>query len=213
MTRRPSLSFADRLTQGAPFAVLLLLSLLILYQLRLVLKIIAIAILLSLIFQILLHQIEKFVKQPWLAVLILSVGIIGLTIMFPLIIAPGLLNQMGKLFSALPQYINNLTSKSQDLHEQYQFVPDLSQEISKLNDFLRGAIESLPQILSQVLGITIEALATVVLALYITNDPQFLTNGLLRFTPRRHHQRTKRMLKKIRRKLQGWMTGTLWAIM
>lgn len=131
-----------------------------------------IAILLSLIFQTLLHQIEKVVKKPWLAVLILSVGILTLTVAIPLIILPGLSDQVGKLSSALPQYVSELTAKSKDLHEQYQFVPDLSQEISKLNDFLRRAIESLPLILTQALGITIEAFATVVLALYITSEPE-----------------------------------------
>ncbi|WP_319419665.1 AI-2E family transporter [Pleurocapsa sp. FMAR1] len=160
MTRKQSLSFADRLTQGAPLAVLLLLSLLILYQLRSVLELIAIAILLSLIFQTLLHQLEKLVKKPWLAVLILSVGILGLTVMFPLVIVPSLLDQMGKLSSQLPQYISNLTSESRNLHEQYQLVLDLSQEISKLNNFIDGVIGSLPQMLAQAFGITIEVFAT-----------------------------------------------------
>ncbi len=213
MTRKQSLSLIDRLTRGAPFAVLLLLSFLILYQLRSVLELIAIAILLSLIFQTLLHQLEKLVKKPWLAVLILSVAIIGLTIMFPLVIVPSLLDQVGKLSSQLPQYINNLTSESHNLHEQYQLVPDISQQISKLKNFIDGVIGSLPQMLAQAFGITIEVFATVVLALYITNDPKFLINGLLRFTPRRHHQRTKRILKNITSGLQGWMTGTLWAML
>ena len=211
MTRKSS--FADRLTEGAPLAVFLVLSLLILYQLRSVLVLIAIAILLSLIFQTLLHQIEKVVEKPWLAVIILSVGILALTVAIPLIILPGLSDQVGKLSSALPQYVSDLTSKSKDLHEQYEFVPDLSQEIGKLNDFLRRAIESLPMVLTQALGITIEAFATVVLALYITSDPEFLTNGLFRFIPRRHHRRTKRILKNTRSGIQGWMAGTLWAML
>lgn len=211
MTQKSSL--ADRLAHGAPLAVLLVLSLLILYQIRSVLVLIAIAILLSLIFQTLLHRIEKVVKKPWVAVLILSVGILALTVTIPLIIIPGLSDQVGKLSSALPQYVSDLTSKSQDLHEKYEFIPDLSQEIGRLNDFLRSAIESLPSILTQALGFTIEAFATVVLALYITSDPEFLTDGLFRFIPRRHHQRTKRILKNTTSGIQGWMVGTLWAML
>lgn len=54
---KPRRSLGDRLTQGAPLAVLLVLSLLIIYQLRSVLILIAIAILLSLILQTILERL------------------------------------------------------------------------------------------------------------------------------------------------------------
>ena len=208
-----SQSLGDKLTQGAPLAVLMVLSLLILYQLRWILELVAIAILLSLILQTLLTQLEKVIKRRWLAALVLAIGIISLTVLLPIVIVPDLLDEFQKLSSNLPDYLNSLTKQSQNLHARYNFIPDISQEISKLNDFLYGILRSFPLLLERAFGITLEAFATVILALYITYDPCFLTGGLLRLTPRRHHQQVQHLLKAIRLRLQGWMTGTLLAML
>ena len=214
LRRVPELpSLVDRLTQGAPLAVLMVLSLLILYQLRSILTLVAIAILLSLVLQTLLSQLKKLFKRRWLAVLVLAIGIIGLTVLLPIVIVPDLLDEFQRLSSNLPEYLDSLTSQSKNLHQQYNFIPDISQEISKLNDFLYGVLRSFPLLLERAFGITLEAFATVILALYITYDPDFLTGGLLRLTPRRHHRQIKHLFKAIRLRLQGWMTGTLLAML
>ena len=168
---------------------------------------------LSLVLQTLLSQLKKLFKRRWLAILVLAIGIIGLTVLLPIVIVPDLLDEFQKLSSNLPEYLNSLTRQSQNLHEQYSFIPDISQEISKLNDFLYGVLRSFPLLLERAFGITLEAFATVILALYITYDPGFLTGGLLRLTPRRHHRQIRHLLKAIRLRLQGWMTGTLLAML
>jgi predicted PurR-regulated permease PerM len=210
--KRPP-TLGENLTQGAPLAVLLVLSLLILYQLRSVLQLIAIAILLSLILQTLLQQLEKLIKLRWLAVLVLVMAILSLTILLPIVILPDLLNEFQKLASKLPEYLNSLTQQSQNLHGKYSFIPDISQELAKLNDFLYGLLKSFPLLLEKAFSITIEAFAIVILALYITYDSSFFILGLLRLTPRRHHQRMRRILKNMRSRLQGWMSGTFLAML
>jgi predicted PurR-regulated permease PerM len=202
--KRPP-TLGENLTQGAPLAVLLVLSLLILYQLRSVLQLIAIAILLSLILQTLLQQLEKLIKLRWLAVLVLVMAILSLTILLPIVILPDLLNEFQKLASKLPEYLNSLTQQSQNLHGKYSFIPDISQELAKLNDFLYGLLKSFPLLLEKAFSITIEAFAIVILALYITYDSSFFILGLLRLTPRR--------LKNMRSRLQGWMSGTFLAML
>ena len=213
MTQRRSPTLGDRLTEGAPLAVLLVLSLLIVYQLRSVLILIAIAILLSLILQTLLHQLEKWIKQRWLAVLVLVISILGLSVLLPIVVLPDLLDEFQKLSANLPDYLSSLTEESQSLHQQYSFIPDISQEISKLNDFLYELLKSFPLVIEKVFGITLEAFAIVILALYITYDPGFFTGGLLRLTPRRHHQQIRHLFRAMRLRLQGWMTGTLLAML
>ena len=210
---RRSPTLGDKLTQGAPLAVLLVLSLLIIYQLRSVLILIAIAILLSLILQTLLHQLEKSIKQRWLAVLVLVVCILGLSVLLPIVILPDLLDEFQKLSANLPDYLSSLTQESQNLHQRYRFIPDISQEISRLNDFIYGLLRSFPLVLERAFGITLEAFATIILALYITYDPGFFSGGLLRLTPRRHHRQVRHLFQAIRLRLQGWMTGTLLAML
>ncbi|BAZ45624.1 hypothetical protein NIES4102_26500 [Chondrocystis sp. NIES-4102] len=209
----PTPSLGDKLIQGAPLAVILVLCLVIIYQLRSVLEIIAIAILLSLILQTILYRLEKLLKLRWLAILILAISIICLTILFPIVIIPELLQEFQKLSLKLPEYLSNLTQQSQNLHLKYHFIPNISQPIAKFNHYLDNLVKYLPQLLEGVLGITLEAFATVILALYISFDPQFLVAGLLRVTPRCHHQRIKRILQTMRLRLQGWMNGTFLAML
>ncbi|MCC0179328.1 AI-2E family transporter [Waterburya agarophytonicola K14] len=206
-------TLGDQLTQGAPLAVLMVLSLSILYQLRSILQLIAIAILVSLVLQTLLSQLEKLLKQRWLAIISLVIGIVGLTVLLPIVILPDLVVEFQKLTSKLPEYLSSLTQQSQNLHAHYSFIPDISTEITKLNDFLYGLVKSLPLLLEKALGITVEAFAILILALYITYDPGFLAEGLLRLTPRRHHSSVKRILKTMRVRLQGWMSGTFLAML
>ena len=209
---KPS-SLGDRLTQGAPLAVLLVLVLSILYRLRSILALVAIAILLSLILQTLLTWLEKVLRRRWLAVLALVIGILGLTILLPVVILPDLLQEFQKLSAKLPEYLSSLTQESQRLHARYSFIPDISQEIAKLNDFLYGLLRSLPVLLEQALGITIEVFAIVILALYITYDPNFFTVCLLRLTPRYYHRQVQHLLQNTKSRLQGWMSGTLLAML
>ena len=102
MTQKRSLSLGERLTQGAPLAVLMVLSLLILYRLRSILTLIAIAILFSLILQTLLSRLEKLIKWRWLAVLVLIVIILSLTVLLPVVILPDLLVEFQKLAVKFP---------------------------------------------------------------------------------------------------------------
>lgn len=213
MTQKRSLSLGERLTQGAPLAVLMVLSLLILYRLRSILTLIAIAILFSLILQTLLSRLEKLIKWRWLAVLVLIVIILSLTVLLPVVILPDLLVEFQKLAVKFPEYLSSLTQQSQNLHARYSFIPDVSTEIAKLNDFLYGLLKSFPLVLEKAFSTTIEAFAVVILALYITYDPNFFTIGLLRLTPRRHHQRMRQILTTMRSRLQGWMSGTFLAML
>ena len=206
-------SLGDKLTEGAPLAVLMVLSVLVLYQLRSILALVAIAILLSLILQTLLQQLEKLIKLRWLAVLVLIFVILCLTVLLPVVILPDLLIEFQKLAAKLPGYLSSLTQQSAELHARYSFIPNISQELAKLNNFLYGLLKSFPLVLEKVLGVTVEAFAIVILALYITFDPGFFSEGLLRLTPRRHHQRAKRILETMKMRLQGWMSGTFLAMM
>jgi predicted PurR-regulated permease PerM len=80
MTQKRSPSLGDKLTEGAP-RVLLVLSLLIVYRLRSILALVALAILVSLILQTLLSGLEKIWQRRWLAILALAIEIVGLTIL------------------------------------------------------------------------------------------------------------------------------------
>jgi predicted PurR-regulated permease PerM len=201
-----------QLTRGAPLAVLLAAALYILYQLLPVLKLVAVAMLLALILRTLLRWLQKLVKLRWLAILILIGLLVGFTILLTTVIFPSIIVESQKLLIALPDYLNSLILLSGRMHQNVGFIPDLSQGLTQLRNFadqlLSQILSLFPRFLSQAFGTTLEIVATLILALYMSYDPHTLVNGTLRLIPRRHHPRAKRLIWMAQVRLRGWIFGT-----
>jgi predicted PurR-regulated permease PerM len=201
-------SLWERLTHGAPLAVIFAAVLYILYQLLPVLKLIAVSILLAVILRTLLRWLQKLVKQRWIAVLVL-VGLIGgFGVFLFAFIVPNLLGETQQLLVALPSYVNSLIELSVKLHRSVRFVPDLSQGLTQFRNFADQFLSSFPLLIRETFGTTIEVVATLILALYMAYDPSTLVAGVFRLIPRQHHPRFNRVLKAIGVRLRGWIFGT-----
>lgn len=201
-------SLWQRLTQGAPLAVMLAAVLYILYQLLPVLKLIAVASLVAVILRTLLRWLQRLVKERWIAVLlliglVLSFGIFLITFVFP-----SLVNEIQQLLIALPSYLNALTTLATRLHNSSSYIPDLSQDLAQFRSFADQVLLSFPLLLRQTFGATIEIVAMLILALYMAYDPSTLISGISRLIPRRHHQRFNHLLTKTGVRLRGWIFGT-----
>jgi len=197
-----------RLTQGAPLAVLVASALYIIYHLLPVIELVALAALVALIFRTTLRWVLKFVKVPWLAVLILLGFLIGFGIFIAFVVFPDLFDEAQTLSLALPGYLTRLINLSRRLHAQASFVPDLSQGLEQLRGLLDRAFSFVPLLLRNTVDATIETVATIILALYMAYNPDALIQGMLRFAPRREHPRIRKLLKDIQVRLEGWLLGT-----
>ncbi|SRR5579883_750733 len=201
-------SLWHQLTRGAPLAVMLAAALYILYELLPVLKLIAVAVLLAVVLRTLLRWLQKLVKAPWLAVLILVSLIVGFGVFLVAVIFPSLLDETQQLLVAIPSYLNALTALSLRLHNSFSFLPDLSQGLTQFRNFANQLLGSFPLLLRQTFGATIELVATLILALYMAYDPSTLIEGVLRLVPRQYHRRFNRLLKATGVRLRGWIFGT-----
>ena len=208
---RPSLW--ERLTQGAPLAVLLAVVLYILYQLLPVLKLVAVAVLLAVILRTLLKWIQKIVKLRWLAVLVLTGTVGGFVFFLATFVLPSLVQETQQLLTTFPTYLNALITLSIQLHERFRFVPDLSQGLAQFRNVAEQVLGMFPLFLKQILGATVESFATFILALYMAHDPATLIGGVFRLVPSRHHQRLNRLMKTTGIRLRGWILGTGIAIL
>lgn len=197
-----------QLFQGAPLAVLVAAALYILYQLLPVLKLIAIALLIAVILRTMLRWIEKVVKVRWIAVVFLFSAITGFLVFLGSVVVPGVIEQAQILLLAIPTYLNNLITLSANIHHNIAFFPDLSQGLTMVRNFTAQVLNSFPLLLQQAFNVTIEAVAMLILALYIAYDPHSLIEGVLRLIPRRHHHRIRRVLKATEVRLRGWIFGT-----
>ena len=206
--RRHSNDGWRQLTRGAPLAVFLTAALLILYNLLPVLELVAVALLLALVLRTTLRWLQKIFRVRWLAVMIL-VGLLGgFGLFLGLVMIPSFVEEAQNLSTALPKYLNSLINLSRQLHNSASFVPDLSQGLEQLTDILKRLVSSLPLLLRNTFELSIQAIATVILAIYMAYDPDALVGGILRLTPRREHGRLKRLLESTKVRLRGWIFGT-----
>lgn len=201
-------SLGDRLTRGAPLAVMVAAVLYILYQLLDVLKLSAVAILVAVILRTLLQWIQQLVKQRWLSIFVLIGLLGGFGIFLVAVIFPSLFKETQQLIVDLPIYLNTLINLSISLHSSFSFVPDLSQGLAQFRNVTDQLLPSFSLLIKQTVGVTVEFVATLILALYMAHDPATLIGGVFRLVPRRHHPRFHHLLKATGIRLQGWIFGT-----
>jgi predicted PurR-regulated permease PerM len=206
--RRHRSSLWERLTRGAPLAVLLATAFLILYHLLPVLELVAVALLLALVLRTTLRWLHRVFKVRWLAVVIL-VGLFGGFVLFVgLVVIPSLINETQTLASTLPRYFNQLINLSRQLHNTVSYVPDLSQGLAELKGFFDRIVRFFPILLRDTFNLSLQVVATLILALYMAYDPDALVGGFLRLTPRRQHDRINGLVESTKVRLRGWIFGT-----
>ena len=198
----------SQLTRGAPLAVMVAAALYILYQLLPVLELIAVAALIALILRTLLRWLQKLVRSQDVAVILLIGLILGFFVVLATVVVPSVTFESQKLLTTLPTYLNTLTGDVEQLRRKFPFIPDISQALIQLRNLTNQLLGGVPVFLGQALNLTLELVATLILALYMSYDPNSLINGILRLVPRRQHQRFKRVLKSCEVRLRGWIFGT-----
>lgn len=203
----------SELTRGAPLAVFVATALLILYHLLPVLELIAVAILLALFFRTALRWLQKIVVIRWVAVMIMAGMIVGIGLFFALVMIPSLIEEAQNLARTLPNLLNFLIKDSRQIHKTFSFVPDLSQGLEQLKGPIEQIFRLFPGLLRSTFSLSLQALATVILALYMAYDPDALTRGVLRLSPRKQHRRIQRLLDAAKVRLRGWIYGTGMAIL
>ena len=198
----------SQLTRGAPLAVMFAVVIYILYQLLPVLELLVIAALIALILRTLLRFLQKLVKSQDIAVLLLIGLIVGFVVVLATVVLPSVTFESQKLIKTLPDYLNRLTGDVDQLRHKFTFIPDISQALIQLRNLTEQLLSGVPIFLGEALSLTVELVATLILALYMAYDPNSLVKGILRLVPRGHHQQFKRILKACETRLRGWIFGT-----
>lgn len=199
----------DRLTHGAPLAVLLAAGLFVIYQwfttLLPILELIVLAMLLALVLRTAVNGLERLGAPPWLAVLIMILGVGALGALIVLVIVPNVTREVQILINSRSSYLESLKSVLQGL----PFIPDLSQLIERLQDFLSQLASQLPSLAMNFASLLGGIVATVFLALYMAVSPHALVSGTLRLVPEDRREAVRKFLDTLRERLQGWVVGTV----
>lgn len=199
----------NRLTHGAPLAVLLIAGLLISYKLIPVLELVAIAMLIALVMRTFVNSLGKLGVKPWISSILLLV-ILGALVGFVwLFMVPRALAEIQSLVNSnATGSLNSLTALSQRLHDNVSFFPNISSLSGRLKDYVNQELGSLPGLLMDLGSIGIDTIAVLFLTIYFSISPGSLVNGGLRLVPREHRGRVKEVIHCLKVRLRGWILGT-----
>lgn len=200
-------SLRYQLTRGAPLTFFLAVIAYILYRLVLVLEIITVAVLLALVLRTSWRWLQRIVKVPWLAVLILIGLVAGFGAFIGLVVIPNFIVETQVLLAQLPNYVNSIRNFVASVHNKWPFVPDVTLGLDQLRNFLVRLLISFPFVLSNTFGQTAQAIGTIILAIYMASNPDSAIEGILRVIPHRYHERFHRLLRAIEVRLRGWIFG------
>ena len=199
----------DRLTHGAPLAVLLVILALIAYKLIPVLELVAIAALIALVLRTFVTSLEKLGVKPWVSAILLLVILGSLVGFLWLFIVPRVAGELQSLVNSNAKgSLGSLTALSQRLHESTSFFPDISSLSGRLKSYVDQEIGSLPGLLAKVGHIGIDMIAVLFLTVYLSISPGSLVNSGLRLVPREKRDEIKEVIQCLKIRLRGWIAGT-----
>lgn len=185
-------------------AVFVAAGLVIAYSLLPVLKLVAVAMLVALVFRSITNGLKRL-KIPTWATPVVLLGILGVFGVFVwLVVVPNLQKEIGILISNFSEYVNSLTS----LEQRIPFAPDVSQISGRLKDAFRELVGSAPSLGMQLAEIAAAIIAGTFIAIYSSVNPKPLVEGALRLVPRDGRTRVRKFLETLEARLQGWIVGT-----
>ncbi len=201
-----------RLLHGAPLAVLLAALLFILYHLIPILELFVISILLAFVFRSFMYWLGKLGIPHWAGAIIVVLGMLGLAAGIVLFVIPDVIRESGGLVTSLRHTVNSMSGTLGQLHRQYPFLPDISQEISNLGGKMQGSLSHvlgmLPRVVSMTATLLAWGVACLVMFVYMAYDPQSLLRGVRRLIPERHREHYMNLLGLVEDRLRGWVIGT-----
>ncbi len=124
------------------------------------------------------------------------------------IIVPNVVKEAHALVSSIPEYANALGNLSERLHDKTSLIPDLSGPSDRLKGIIEHALDTLPRLVAGVGYAVVDAVITLIMAIFMVHDPDSLVEGSLRFVPHRRRAKVRRTLGLLARRLRGWMVGT-----
>ena len=190
---------------------------LLLYKLVGVIEVLALALLIALILDPAVNLLVRLRFPRFLALLVVLAGVVVGLSLLGYIVVPVLLAQGGDFLAQAPGVARSVQEYIQDLGELY---PGLSGPASGPASFdLTAAVQEVIQRAGELWRITtrgaslfLQAIAAVVMALYMVSSPRPLVNGVLALFPAHRRGRVEEILMLIRERVSGWIIGQIAAM-
>lgn len=203
----------ERLTHGAPLAVLLVGAGLVAYVVLPILELVAVAMLLALVLRTAADRLQEGGLRPWMSVAVLIGAFAAFGSFVWLVVAPNVLREASVLTASAPEYVDSLSEPFRHLSANVGVLPNLSHVADRLRGHLERLIDSIPGLLMGLGQAGGSVAATLILGVFMALDPESLISGTLKFVPQDHREEARRLLGAVGRGLRGWIVGTVLAML
>jgi predicted PurR-regulated permease PerM len=192
----------------------LTIALVILWQIRNVIMLIFAAVVLASALNATARQIQKLRLQRGWSVLMAIVAIIGIFVLSIWLIVPPFADQFQQLTTLFPQGIGRVNKWLDDLYNQappaiVPYLPDVNSLIPQLQPIANQLVGSSFAFFSGTLGVLLNSLLVIVLAIMFIVDPNQYRQAFVRCFPSFYRRRINQIIDKCDIALQGWMVGIL----
>ncbi|MBE9216087.1 AI-2E family transporter [Plectonema cf. radiosum LEGE 06105] len=210
LEKRKSLSFSDILLAIAGFFLVILL-----WQLRSLLLTLMIAVVLASTITPFVDALEKFRFPRWLGVILFYLGLIGGLIVIGLLIGPSVSEQIQRLASRFPVYLDNLGVAVEDLATRVGItqIETLEQffDLQALTNWLFRSSQNLVLrsfgVTFGILGAAVNLILAVVISGYMAAGSKSLIGGLINVFPQPWNERLNAQVLPISRRMGGYVQG------
>ena len=190
---------------------------LLLYELASVIEVLALALLMALILDPAVNLLVSLKFPRFLALLVVLGGVVMGFSLLGYIVLPILSEQGSDFLARAPGVIRNVQGYFQNLTESYPGLGGTDGGVASLN--LTDAVQEVIQragelytITTRGAGLLLQAVAAVVMAIYMVSNPRPLVNGVLALFPPERRGRAEEILLLIRERVSGWIIGQIAAM-
>lgn len=192
---------------------ILVLSLYILWQIRLLILLIFTAVVLATALNRIVRRLQYYGVKRNAALWITVCFTLLTTTLFFLVIVPPFIDQFQKLIKLLPTVLNTIRIEIRTLESKLpSFIPappSISELISELQPLQANLITNFFRFFSNSLGIVLQTLLTVVLTIMMLANPQGYRQACLCLFPSFYRRRADRILTECEIALGNWMEGVV----
>jgi predicted PurR-regulated permease PerM len=201
---------------GIGVALLCLVGLDLLWEIRNVLLVIYVSVVLAIGFSPAVRWLErrritsgKFIPR-WAAILILYVTVLGSTIVLLALVIPPVIAQGQELFQQMPTYFEQAQNGLRRAHVWNRTIKwtELLQTFES-SDMAGSAVKNVVGALQGVFGVIGTLLTLLLLPYYLLVEADDLSRELLRMLPMKHRARALRVARDVTTKVGAWLTGQI----
>lgn len=195
--------------------LILLISLVVLWQLRQVILVVLASIIFATALNIIARKIQRFGVRRSLAVVLAVVAAVGTAATFFALLVPPFIEQFNQFIQLFPKILDRLDLWVRAIGQRLpgdlfdDFTLDTASIIQQVQPVVNNLLETTINVFSDTLGVLLNLLLAIVLTLMFIADPQWYRRCFIHLFPAFYRRRVDEIIDRCEVALTGWLVGIL----